>query len=90
MAALGEVVGRIASGRVPPGAAASLALTYLTPLLKKNSRLRPVAAGEALRRLTGKALALEHAAELAEAAGPSQFGVGTPGGTEALSHAVQV
>ena len=53
-------------------------------------RLRPVAAGEALRRLAGKAVALEHAAALTEAAGPRQFGVGTPGGTEALSHAAQV
>jgi len=90
MTALGVVVDRIASGRVPPGAAAGLALTSLTPLRKKNGRLRPVAAGEALRRLTAKALARAHAKPIAEAVGLAQFGVGTPGGTEALSHAVQV
>ena len=90
MAVLGQVVNRVAAGRVPTEAAAALALTCLTPLRKKNGRLRPVAAGEALRRLTGKALARAHATEVAEAVGPRQFGVGTPGGTEALSHAVQV
>ena len=90
MAALGDVVNKVASGRVPAAAAAGLALTGLTPLRKKTGRLRPVAACEALRRLTGKALATGNAAALAEAAGPSQFGVGTPGGTEALSHAVQM
>ena len=90
MTALREVVDRVVSGRVPPDAAAGLALTALTPLWKKNGRLRPVAAGEALRRLAGKAVAAEHSAALAEAAGPRQFGVGTPGGTEALSHAAQV
>ena len=90
MAALGKVVDRIASGQVPPGAAAGLALTTLTPLRKKNGRLRPVAAGEALRRLTAKALARAHAKPIADAVGAAQFGVGTPGGTEALTHAVQV
>ena len=49
-----------------------------------------MAAGETLRRLTGKGLARSQAALLAEAVGPRQFGVGTPGGTEALSHAAQV
>ena len=58
MTALGKVVDRIASGQVPPGAAAGLALTTLTPLRKKNGRLRPVAAGEALRRLPPYATAL--------------------------------
>ena len=90
MAALGQVVNRVASGRVPTAAAAGLALTSLTPLRKKNGRLRPVAAGETLRRLTGKGLARTQATLLAEAVGPRQFGVGTPGGTEALSHAAQV
>jgi len=90
MAALGKVVDRIASGQVPPGAAAGLALTTLTPLRKKNGRLRPVAAGEALRRLTAKALARAHAKPIADAVGAAQFGVGTPGGTEALCHAAQV
>ena len=86
MAALGVVVDRVASGRVPPAAAAGLALTTLTPLRKKNGRLRPVAAGESLRRLTAKALARAHATQIADAVGPAQFGVGTPGGAEALTH----
>ena len=90
MVALGKVVARVASGRVPPGAAAGLALTALTPLRKKNGRLRPVAAGDALRRLTAKALARAHAKPIADAVGTAQFGVGTPGGTEALCHAAQV
>ena len=90
MTALGQVVGRIASGQVPPRAAGGLALTTLTPLRKKNGRLRPVAAGDALRRLTAKALARAHAKPVADAVGAAQFGVGTPGGAEALSHAVPV
>ena len=90
MAALAQVVNLVASGRVPTGAAAALALTCLTPLRKKNGRLRPVAAGETLRRLPGKGLARTQATLLAEAMGPHQFGIGTPGGAEALSHAAQV
>ena len=54
MSALGKVVDRIAAGQVPPWAAAGLALTTLTPLRKKNGRLRPVAAGEVLRLLVGE------------------------------------
>ena len=49
-----------------------------------------MAAGDTLRRLTAKASARAHATPIADAVGPAQFGVGTPGGTEALSHAVQV
>ena len=67
-----------------------MALTSLTPLLKKNGKVRPVAAGESLRRLAGKGLARAHAADLAEQVGGTQFGVGTPGGAEALVHAAQV
>ena len=90
MVARRDVVSCVAFGRAPRAAAAGLTLTSLTPLLKKNGKIRPVAAGEALRRLTGKALARSHAVALAETVGPRQFGVGTPGGAETLSRAAQV
>ena len=49
-----------------------------------------MAAGEALRRLTANTTGRAHAKPIADAVGAARFGVGAPGGTEALSHAVQV
>ena len=66
-----------------------LGLTKLTPLLKDNGGIRPVAGGECLRKLVARALVREHREALLEAVGEHQFGAGRPGGAEILVHSVQ-
>ena len=87
---LGALCDRVANGDVPESAVDLLALTKLTPLLKDNGGIRPIAGGECLRKLTARALVREHKATLSEAVGRHQFGAGRAGGAEILVHTIQV
>ncbi len=80
---------RAADGNLPEGAVDLLGLTKITPLLKDNGGIRPVAGGECLRKLTARGLVREHRGALQEAVGEHQFGAGRPGGAEILVHTVQ-
>ena len=80
--ALGRVADRVAAADLPEEAVAGLAAVCLHPLRKKPSGVRPVGAGEALRRVVAKALLLEVAGTLAEGVGPRQLGCGLKGGGE--------
>ena len=90
LAWLGILCDRVADGDVPESAVALLGLTKLTPLLKDNGGIRPIAGGECLRKLTATALVREHKASLLEAVGRHQFGAGRAGGAEILVHTMQV
>ena len=90
LAWLGILCDRVADGDVPESAVALLGLTKLTPLLKDNGGIRPIAGGECLRELTARALVREHKATLPEDVGRHGFGAGRPEGAEILLHTVQV
>ena len=60
MASYHEMFVRIATGDLPPAAAAALALSKLTPLRKPAGGVRPTAAPAILRRLAGRALLGKH------------------------------
>ena len=79
---------RVASARLPPSAAAALALSKLTPLRKPGGGVRPIAAPSLLRRLAGRLLVNARRQGIAEALGANQFAVGTAAGTEVLAHTV--
>ena len=86
---LGHLCDRVADGNLPEAAVDLLGLTKLTPLLKDNGGIRPVAGGECLRKLTARGLVREHRGALQEAVGKHQYGAGRPGGAEILVHTVQ-
>ena len=69
LALLGGFRDRIADGDVPEGAVDLLGLTKLTPLKKDGPGIRPVAAGECLRKLAARALVREHRTLLLDAVG---------------------
>jgi hypothetical protein len=84
---LAQVVNRIAAGQVPVAVRQYVFGASLTGLHKKAGGLRHVACGESLRRLAAKLLCAqqkERAKELFLRVG--QFGVGVPGGIEAIVH----
>ena len=58
----------------------------LTALLKKDGGIRPIAVGDVLRRLTGKALVRAQKAKLVSYFSPLQVGVAVPCGAEAVAH----
>ena len=80
--ALFKVVSHIAAGSVPPEVATFLAASRLSALHKPNGGVRPVAIGESLMRLGGKALCLQLRQALQDRLKPHQLGVATPAGCE--------
>ena len=56
--------------------------------LDKNPGIRPIGVGEVLRRLKGRAIALELKQDVKEAAGPIQVCAGHKAGSEAAIHAM--
>ena len=86
---LGHLCDTLADGNLPESAVDLLGLTKLTPLLKDNGGIRPVAGGECLRKLTARALVREHRGALLAAVGEHQYGAGRAGGAEILVHTVQ-
>jgi hypothetical protein len=63
----------------------------LTALTKSPTTYRPIAVGEFLRRLLGKAIALENSALFKDYLLPKgQLGVAVAGGVEAIPHAIRI
>jgi hypothetical protein len=78
------------AGQIPPAHSKFWCGANLTPLEKPDGGVRPVAVGETLRRLVGKALlktgtARSQVAKLA----PTQVGVGVANATESVAMGVQ-
>ena len=61
----------------------------LTALTKKNLDIRPIAAGEILRRLVSKCLCAMHKEAAATFFAGVQYGVATPAGAERMIHLVR-
>ena len=83
---LAAIANRMARGEVPSEVRAWLCGASLTAVPKPSGGHRPIAVGEAMRRLTAKALASTVAPAMRELFEPVQLGVGTPGGAEASVH----
>lgn len=64
-----------------------LLVSRLTPLAKSDGGVRPIAVGELVWRLVGKTLVRHFAAPSHLL--PWQFGVGSPGGTEPITRALE-
>ena len=80
----------MASGKVPSGISKYLAGGNLTAIIKdrpdSSPDVRPIAVGEALRRLVGKCLCQATKAKVADFFEPHQFGVACPLGAEKVIH----
>lgn len=64
-----------------------LCTSRLTPLLKSDGGIRPIAVGELVWRLVSKTLVRHYSSPSMLL--PWQFGVGTPGGTEPITRALE-
>ena len=59
------------------------------PVKKKGGGVRPIAAGDTTRRLVAKVCCKQVQEQARTTLQPFQFGVGTPGGAEAIVHSVR-
>ena len=89
LAALCKANNRIVNGDIPPEAATVLFGANLTPLLKKDGGIRPIASGSVFRRLAGKIVSNRIQAQLGEVLRPVQLGYRTKGGCEIAVHATR-
>ena len=78
-----SIVNLLAKGEAPRSLAPFLAGANLTAIPKKDNDIRPVAVGEALRRLTAKCLCISYKDQIASFFSPLQIGVRQPVGNEA-------
>ena len=81
---LKTLANHILEGRAP--GTSLLTASRLLPIAKANRGIRPIAVGEIFYRLSMKAIS-RHVFD-SSCLLPNQFGVGTPGGVEAVLHAV--
>ncbi|KAL5713679.1 hypothetical protein ACHQM5_015733 [Ranunculus cassubicifolius] len=75
-------------GRCPSVLGEFVASAPLTPLLKPGGGIRPIAVGTIWRRLVSKMAAKIVGQEVGPYLEGNQFGVGVPGGCEAILHSV--
>ena len=61
----------------------------ITPLLKANGRIRPIAVGEVLYRLLMRTIVQHLKADIQSSLGPGQFGVGQAGDVEPIVRLVE-
>lgn len=81
----------IAEGRLPQCIQDVFRLARITAAIKPDGvRIRPLAAGDSLRRLVGRALARQCTEQVRDAISPYQFGVGVRSGCEVVIHSLQV
>ena len=75
-----------ATGKIPAEARPSLFGACLTPLMKKDGGVRPIAVGNILRRLAAKLMLARVRADVTTHFEGVQYGVCCPGGTEHIIH----
>jgi hypothetical protein len=80
---------QLLAGNAPAALAPYLASAPLTPLCKPDGGLRPIAVGEAHRRVASKLCIKSVGAAMAVHLLPLQVGVGVQNGAEAILHSVQ-
>lgn len=84
--AMTVVVNLCLAGRCPKVLAEFVASAPLTPLLKPDNGIRPIAVGAIWRRLVSKVAMRGVRKEMSKYLGDFQFGVGVPSGAEAVLH----
>ena len=82
------VVNRALAGDMPASLRPYWASAPITPLLKPNGGIRPIAVGLTLRRLVSKVALAAVLPAVSEYLQPHQVGVGVRGGAEGLVHAL--
>ena len=89
MKAIAALVKIRSDGKLPSNHARVWCASSLTPLRKKDGGVRPIAAGDCLRRLVGKCILASGIAKAqVSALQPVQVGVGAPAAAEAVALAV--
>ena len=86
---LTKVVNWFKDAKVPLAVQPHFAGARLTALSKKNRDIRPIAAGEILRRLVSKCMCIMHKEAAAQHFKGFQYGVATPAGAERMIHFVR-
>ncbi|KAD3641981.1 hypothetical protein E3N88_31205 [Mikania micrantha] len=86
LASITEVVNLWLGGSCPKVLAEFVASAPLTPLLKPDKGIRPIAVGGIWRRLVSKVAMKKVGKEMTRYLGDYQFGVGVPNGAEAVLH----
>nr|GEX66601.1 putative reverse transcriptase domain-containing protein [Tanacetum cinerariifolium] len=84
--AISVVVNLLLEGKCPKVLAEFVASAPLTPLLKPDNGIRPIAVGAIWRRLASKTAMRGVKKEMSKYLGDFQFGVGVPSGAEAVLH----
>lgn len=87
LAQVTRLVNRCAAATIPAGFRRMLASAPLYALAKKDGGVRPIAAGETLRRLVSKCMCAVLQQPALAALSPRQVGVAERGGCEAIVHA---
>ena len=82
------VVNRALAGDMPPTLRPYWASAPITPLMKPNGGIRPIAVGLTLRRLVSKVALAAVLPSVSEYLQPYQVGVGVRGGAEGMVHAL--
>lgn len=83
---LAILINHVVAGKVPLEVQPYLAGAFLSPLIKKDGGIRPVACGDVVRRTAGKVLAKIVREKAKALFAPFQFGVAVPRGAEAVIH----
>ncbi|KAD4178261.1 hypothetical protein E3N88_26852 [Mikania micrantha] len=86
LASITEVVNLWLGGSCPKVLVEFVASAPLTPLLKPDKGIRPIAVGGIWRRLVSKVAMKKVGKEMTQYLGDHQFGVGVPNGAEAVLH----
>jgi hypothetical protein len=79
----------VAAGRITERVAETLTTGRLMAMAKPERGVRPIAVGEVLLRLVGRAIGRQLREQFQQSLQPFQFGVATPGGCEAVVHGVR-
>jgi hypothetical protein len=86
---LTDYISWIVTGNALPAVYDFITTTRMIAVPKKNNRPRPIAIGEATRRVAAATLLQACEPLIASAVGPSQFGVGVKGGTFKAINVIQ-
>lgn len=86
LSALTRLVRRLARGDIPDSTAPLLAASTLIPLQPRPGKLRPIAVGQALRRLVTKVLLPAAIDDTRDRLAPEQLANGVPSGMDAIVH----